>query len=694
MRLTDPLVALAEARPRLFPLVPVFFACGIGLYFWVAREPGQAGLISAAAVALLGAILWRRGPERWQPLALIGLLLAAGFLAAAARSHHVAAPVLGFRYYGPIEGRIVGIDRSLSDQIRLTLDRVVLENMSPQRTPHRVRVALHGEQGFVTPEPGLTVILTGHLSPPELPAEPGGFDFQRLAWFDRLGAVGYTRSPVLALSPPEPRFSVFALRMRISQAVRAQMPGDAGAFAAAVLTGDRSGIPRRVLDDLRASNLAHLLAISGLHMGLLTGLVFGAMRYGLALIPPLALRLNAKKLAALVALGAGAFYLMLSGGNVATQRAFVMVAVFLGAVLLDQRAISLRSVAMAAMLILVLRPEALLSAGFQMSFAATVALVAAFSNAWPMMRRVPRVLRPAVSLCLASAVAGAATAPVAAAHFGRMADYGLLANLLSVPLMGSVIIPGAVLSALLVPVGLWHLPLRMMELGTSWVLGVAAWVAGLDGAVRGVVAPSALVLPVLALGALWLIVWPGRLRWLGVPAMIAALAIWTQPDRPALLVASSGGLLGLITDEGRALSKASGEGFVARSWLESDGDLALPAEAHARWPAELRIGRGEGVEIRHLTGRGAVARLDETCTTGRIVILSQPAPEAPRDCLLLDAPTLGRTGAVAFHLQGDRLRLRLARREVGERIWNRHIPPVPELFVPEPVLRQAGLIVQ
>lgn len=155
-----------------------------------------------------------------------------------------------------------------------------------------------------------------------------------------------------------------------------RIPGETGGFAAAITAGDRSGVGEQTLTALRQSNLAHLLAISGLHMGLLTGFVFAAVRVLFCLVPPVALRWPVKKLAALAALAAGAGYLMLSGGNVATERAFVMVAVMLGAVLLNRRAITLRAVAVAALIVLLRRPESLLSPGFQMSFAATAALVA------------------------------------------------------------------------------------------------------------------------------------------------------------------------------------------------------------------------------------------------------------------------------------------------------------------------------
>ncbi len=679
------------AQGRLFPFVPVFFALGIGGYFLLPAEPTPPHWATAAVLMVASAAGWLRGPVLLRPFACALMLLLAGAIVAGLRSHHVAAPVLGWRYYGPVEGRIVGIDKSVSDQVRLTLDRVVLRDIPPHRTPDRVRVSLHGTQGHLVPQPGLTVILTGHLSPPEGPVEPGTFDFRRMAWFNGLGAVGYTRTPALVLEPPEPAslgMAIFRLRMAISAHVRAAIPGEPGGFVAAILTGDRSGIARETTDALRGSNLAHLLAISGLHMGLLTGFVFAALRYGIALVPPLALRVSSKKLAAVVALAAGAFYLALSGGNVATERAFVMVAVMLVAVLADRRAISLRSVAIAAMIVLALRPEALLEPGFQMSFAATTVLVAVFRLARDrphLRRRLPRWSHGAVSLVVASAVAGFATAPVAAAHFNRIADYGLLANLLAMPVMGTLVMPSAVIAGVLAPFGLSGLGLALMEQGTRWILWVAHWVSGLDGAVRGVMQPRTWALPVLSLGALWLILWPGRARIAGLLPMALALALWSAP-RPPVLVAPAGALVGVLDGGTRSLSKPRGAGFAARLWLEQDGSDLTQAEAHAAggWTAQgtAHLRDGAPWPVAHLAGRHARDLLADHCHPGVLVVMEStearprdaaratdgPVPLGPGGCWLMDGATLGGRGAAIWPVDGQPL-LRLAGGTPGARPW-------------------------
>lgn len=194
---------LATQRGALFPWAPVFLAIGVGAYFSVRSEPSIMLLTTLAAVALVGGwIASRLGPVA-APFLWALVLVAMGVALAGARAHQVAGPQIGWRYYGPIQGRIVGIDRSASDAVRIVLDRVVLKDIAPQDTPRRVRLSLHGDQDHLRPWPGQVVITTGHLSVSNGPVEPGGFDFRRHAWFLKLGAVGYVRSPVLLWRPPD-----------------------------------------------------------------------------------------------------------------------------------------------------------------------------------------------------------------------------------------------------------------------------------------------------------------------------------------------------------------------------------------------------------------------------------------------------------------------------------------------------------
>ena len=652
-------------RGALFGWVPVCLAFGIGGYFSLGFEPSFVQLATVALLGLVCAMCARLLPEPVQPFAVAGMLVCAGVLLAAGRAHSVAGPVLEFRYYGAVEGRIIAIDRSQSDALRLTLDNVVLDRVPPARTPQRVRLSLHGDRSAdIAAEPGLRVMVTGHLSPPSGPVEPGGFDFQRHAWFVRLGAVGYARTPLMGVAEPQGGLGVFKLRMAASARIQAVLGGDVGGFAAAITTGDRSAISQAALDALRASNLAHLLAISGLHMGLMSGVVFAALRLAFALVPPVALRMPARSIAAGGALIAAAGYLALSGGNVATQRAFIMVGVALFALMIGRRAISLRGVAIAATIVLVLRPEALMGPGFQMSFAATTALVAVFG--WMRDGQIPlgpRWLQPVLAVVVSSAVAGFATAPIAAAHFNAIAQYGLLANLASVPLMGVLVIPAAVVAVVLAPFGLEAVGLWAMSLGVRWILSVAHFVADLPQARTYVVGPGGWVLPLLALGFLTLLLWRGRLRWGGAVAMVASFVVWSGAERPAVLVSDTGTLVGVMTSDGRALSKERGAGFVARNWLENDGDGQDQATAAGRWQ--------QGGLFIHVSGKRAAAEF-KGCKPDQIVISSVLLEQTNLPCVLHDPESLRHTGAVAYFLgEQGAITLKTARAASGERLWTR-----------------------
>lgn len=677
------LMRIEEERGRLLHWAPLFFGLGIGIYFALTWEPGRSTYAALTTIMASCALAARRWPWGNGPLALGVALTAFGLALAGARAHWVGAPVLDFRYYGPVEGRIITIDRSQSDAVRLTLDQVRLNDVRPSQHPRRVRVSLHGDQRFLTPAIGQRVAMTAYLSGPNGPVEPGAFDFQRMAWFRGIGAVGYTRTPALLLTPPARgwQLPVARLRAALSHWVRDVLPGETGAFAAAITTGDRSAMGQGTFAALRASNLAHLLAISGLHMGLLTGFVFQVARLALSLSPPIALRYPIKKFAALLAILSGAFYLALSGGNIATERAFVMVATMFVGLLFDRRAITLRAVAMAAIIVLFLHPEALVEPGFQMSFAATTALVAVFG--WirdraqsDTNRRAPKWARPVLAVVLSSVVAGLATAPFGAAHFNQISHYGLLANLLSVPVMGALIMPLAVMAAVLAPIGLGWLPMKLMGPPIDWIIGVAHTVSGLEGATSHVPSPPVMVLPLIAIGAILIILLRQKERFAGLAMMLAGLLLWSFPQRPPLLISPTGGLVGVMTPSGRALSKPRGEGFVARSWLENDGAPVAQKTAFERagfeGPKGAQTVRFQDMTLIHLTGRGANTRVADACASADLVVLSsQLSSPVPAGCQLLDRWRLSATGAVALWPERGGFRIETAQDRSGQRLWTR-----------------------
>lgn len=685
-----PARAAAAGRAGLFAWVPVCLSAGIMLWFARPALPVWAPWLLILALAGAGLVAARLAPRLAQNgrinwamadsirLGGLGLaLMMCGAGLADLRSGMVAAPVLEWRYYGPVEGRLIGIDRSARDRIRLTLDQVVLRDLSPDRTPGRVRLSLM--QADTIPALGQRIMLTGHLGPPPGPAAPGSFDFRQHAWFAGLGAIGYSRNPVVAVTEPESGlWQMHRARMAISAAMQERIGGQKGAVASALMTGDRSGIEEATNEVMRASNLYHIISISGLHMSMLAAFVYAALRLVLVLAQGsgMPLPLAVHKLAAGGALAASAAYLWLSGGGVATERAFVMVAVMLAAILVDRRAISLRTVALAATIILIYSPEAVTTPGFQMSFAATVALILSYGPWARVSPHLPPWLRPVAMLLISSLVAGFATSPIAAAHFNRMAQYGLLANMLAVPVMGALVMPAGVIAALLAPIGLAGPALWIMGIGTAWMLLVAEFVANLGGAVTALPLPPAPVIPLMGFGAcLAVLCWrqDTALRRLtplsaglalGLTMLLAAAALWVTVRRPLILIAPEGEAVGLMTADGRAVSKPSGGAFVVQNWLLEDGDTASQRDSAARpaWSGDRRDRRAtlpDGWELWHFTGKGSGDRAATACMPLRIIVATEKIKglsDQPQ-CLAFDLQRLRETGAVALDLppEGPRI---------------------------------------
>lgn len=686
----------ASQRSRLVLWVPVLFGIGIALYFAPASEPSvwwSAGfLIPLAGLFLL------RTRER---LALRGVLIGCtvmslGLSTALWDGQRRAAPVISHPIGETVEGRVLGISRSASGAPRLLLDRLVIYGMEPDETPARIRLTALDRVSDEMPPPGTRIRAYATLMPAGLPVEPGAFDFRRRAFFERLGGVGLIRGHIVEVEmgaaaslSDRARLAIAQVRDTTSRGLRSMLPGPEGAFAAALIVGDRADIDEADAEALRASNLAHLLAISGLHMGILTGLVFGVVRLLLATVPWTAFHLSTKKVAAGAALLAGLGYLMLSGATVATQRAFVMVAVALIAVLADRPAITLRALAVAALIILVWRPISVLDVGFQMSFAATIALVAGFealsrrSSKGPSKRGhwaitvVKGVGLYVLGLLLSSLLAGLATAPFAAFHFNRTAPYGLLSNLLALPIMGFWIAPTAVLAGILAPLGLAQPVLDLMGFGIARILDIAHFVSGLPGAVRPVGVAQDLVLGLMALGGLWLALWTGRWRLIGCLPVVFGLVVWSLPERrPDVLVSDSARLIGVMGPEGRVLDHPRTQSYAAKTWLRRDGDLATQEEAAAR-PGfsqagpfrEASLPDDWRLEIHHKTNDAV--DLVQRCTE-RTIIIARRGPEIDGPCLYFGEDRLQRSGPVAITIvENGPPRIDMVRHAGPYRLWER-----------------------
>ncbi|HMK68617.1 MAG TPA: ComEC/Rec2 family competence protein, partial [Stellaceae bacterium] len=521
-----PLAALRRAleaeRDRWFLWLPVFLGIGIGVYFSLTVEPPLwIGLVAVPATALGVAAAYWSG--RGLVVAIAVAAVAMGFAAAQIETLWVAAPVLSKAIpHATVEGKVVEVEPVAAGR-RILIEPHRIGRLDPAALPARIRITLrHGESA---PAPGAEVSLTAALYPPPGPAMPGAYDFQRRAYFDRLGAVGYAIGRVSVLPGNGEggwQIWVAAVRARITERILAALPGRDGAIAAAIITGETHAIPERDAQAFRDAGLAHILVIAGLHMGLVAGLAFLVLRSGLALVPWLALRSNTKKGAAALALLVTFAYMLLSGATVSSRRSFVMTALVLLAILVDRMALSARGLAWAALAIMLASPFSAVGPSFQMSFAAVSGLVAFYETfrgrfgEWHsgagLGRRIALYL---LGVLCTTVVSTLATAPFTEFHFNRFPIYSAAANAIAVPLTGIWVIPWAMLSCVLMPFGLEQWSLVPMGWGIEAIAEIAIEVSSWPSAAA--VLPSMPVwgLALLSFGGFWLCVWRRSWRLIG-----------------------------------------------------------------------------------------------------------------------------------------------------------------------------------
>ena len=679
---------LAE-RERWLLWLPVLAGAGVALYFLSPVEPARW----AGVLWLIFAILMTMLGRRRAVVFVLGLGLIAvglGFTVAGWRAASVAAPVLTKRL-GPVEvrGRVSGIS-VLGSGSRLILERLDIPRLAPQPIPKKVRVVVRAKGDPERPVwPGDWVSLRAVLYPPPEPSAPGAFDFARQAFFKGLGGVGYAVSGVRWVDPPDGEGSggfaawLAGLRQTVTGRVRGSLKEPAGAIAAALMTGERGAIPDDVLAAIRDSGLAHLLAISGLHIGLVAGLLFLAVRAALALIEPVALRYPIKKWSAAVALVGAFAYLLLSGASISTQRAFLMLTLVMLAVMLDRAWVSMRLVAWAAAVVLLLAPESLLGPSFQMSFAAVIALVAAYERcgerftAWRAGAGRPRrVAIYLTAVALTTVVATLATTPFAIFHFNRLVIFGLAANLVAVPLTALWIMPWAMVAFLFMPFGLEGVALTPMGWGIDALIVIAKTVASWPGAVWLLPAMPVAGLAAVSVGGLWLCLWRGRWRLLGMLGIAAGLATLGIGRGPDILVDGSGRLFAARAESGEfMLSSRRTARTTGEFWLRRNGQReALP------WPKQGASEDGrlscDSLGCIYQSGSHMVAlvqdprALRDDCQVASVVVSLVPVRgRCPAATVVVDRFDLWRRGAHAIWLEVGGVRVETVASYRGRRLW-------------------------
>jgi competence protein ComEC len=634
----------AVAERHRWPLwLAVLLGAGAGLYFALPWEPPLWAGWAALAVGLGLAMVTLRGGVAFA----LAAALALGFAAAKLRQERVAAPVLAQQVTLHLTGRVEAMDPA-----RRGVRLVIADLRSGGFTgfvPGRARITvIKGGERF---HAGDGISLTARLLPPPAPSEPGDGDFGRDLYFQRIGAVGFAfGAPIPAPLMRRPGFStrlfqgIENLRFGMTARIHAALPGSNGAIASALITGQRGGIEDADEDALRDAGLAHVLAIAGLHMALVGLTLFWLVRAVLAAFPPVALNYPIKKWAAAAALFSAGFYLIISGASASAVRAFVMLAMMLIAILADRPSLSMRSLALAAAILLLLRPESIIQPGFQMSFAAVAALIAVAEWEGQRQRAVPHgaAFRYARGIALTSLVGSLATMPFAMFTFGRATHYAVLGNLLAMPVMGFWVMPMAALSVIAMPFGLESAPLHLLGAGLDVMLAMGRFVSGLPGAVTASRAFPIAALALLSLGGLWLLLWRKAWRWLGVLPLAAGVIIALSARPPDILVAADARTVAVRGDDGRLMfPRRPRDNFTASRWLVRDGDLRAPRDA-------VGGGQCDAYSCVVKTKEGLLAlplrpeAVAEDCARAATVIAAVDIKNCPGPKLVLDSATIAR----------------------------------------------------
>lgn len=695
--------AWALQRDRWILWLPVGIIAGAALWLLTPSEPPAwigAALFVGGAAAACALVFWptpkrdgvlTRGRQLFAALCAMAAALGLGATASALRSAIVAqTPYVGSDQPVEVQGWVFANDASDNGPRLRILVQSIAGNAAP---PRFVRVSVP-QAGVLTP--GRAARCRAVLSPPAGPMAPGSYDFARRAYFDRLGATGfgYGRCRPIVAGPPlswfdRARLQLAAIQSDLGAAIIEAAPGRGGAIAAALVTGDRSGIDEETNDALRNSGLGHLLSVSGVHMGIVGGLVFAALLGALSLIGPLALRLPVKKLAAAGALIALAAYFVISGASVPALRSFVMAGVAFGAILLDRPAISMRGLALATVIVVLIFPDSVLEPGFQMSFAATMALVALFEML-ASARRAEATLpapgwligalqwsaRGVGGVMLISLVAGIATDPFAIYHFQRFSIYALISNLIVEPIISFIVAPAAAIAAVLAPFGAAHAPLQVMSSALDLVAAVGQTFGSRPEAVRALPQPPDLAFVLCVLGLTWTCLWRGNLRWGGIAFLAASIAVYVAAPQPiAAFDADLRAVYARATDGHWLLMRGHGRSTYARDRLGGALGISPPkierlaapdtcSDAACTWRSE----QGASFAlVRDVTG------FERACVPHAAIIAAIDPPAdyrarcAPR--LLISASDIAAQGGGYIYEEGASLRVTRAWPPNVHRAW-------------------------
>ncbi len=640
--------------------LPWFFVFGVLIYMELPFEPDLSTTFTLLGLIILwsGFALYRGWFKTLLVLlAIFGVIGGIGYGGWYAQA--VKAPRLEHPMRTTIEGTVIHVET------RIRGARVLLKDVKLHDGPELSYARIYFPEHVVTPLPGDRIRTWASMTPLPRPVHPQAYNMPRRSWFEQLGALGFTYSTWEKSAYPPQQTILIRLqnwRERLKTSIRSYFAANdpRAEVAVALITGDKGGIQQQVLDAYRGAGMAHILAISGLHMSLLAGFAFMLVRRGLSLFPAIALRYPIKKWAAFLALLFTAAYLSLSGASVPTQRAFIMTSIALCAVILERSPFSMRLVGLAAVCVVLWTPQAVVGASFQMSFAAVIALIATYQG-----QTRPRwffTMKPWLRWCvfycfgivLTTFIASAATAPIAWQHFGRVATYAIPANLLALPVFGLWVMPWAMVATALLPFDAAAFPLACMAEGIGFVTAVADYAVSWYYAIVSFPKMTQLGYMACLLGGVMLAVLAGRLRLLGLGMLVLGLSTAWWQDRPDVMIADQGQSIAVLQGEGYALKTQGRSTFLTDVWASS---TASTMDRKNGWSCDASgcVAKSEGGWF--VARSETPGTLVSDCTRTKLVLTQYPVTRTQRarcgNTPILDINDLENMGAVTIWFDGN-----------------------------------------
>lgn len=663
---------------RHFLWVPVCFAAGIALYFDLPAEPPRWVFPLLTALFLMAAFALRRLAL---PIMLALLLAAAGASLAQYRIHAHAPTMLREALTPrPVIGVVRDIERTQAG-VRLLMSNVTVDDLPSELTPKQVRLSVKFKKGaeFTLPNIGDAIHIRAGLMPPMGPALPGGFDFARYFYFRDIGAVGYGLPPWEVLGNQnaqtlEARF--WSWRAQLTDRIVRTIGIERGGIAAGLITGDGRAISDADFDALRASNLYHIIAISGEHMVIVSGVIFIGLRLLFLLLPGrISLRPEGKSILAAITLVLVTLYLFVTGLPTSAVRAYVMIALVLLAIILRRHIDPMRSLSIAAFLMLAYDPAMLLDPGFQLSFAATLAIIAlvearVFTLPPAIERgRIRMAMHHLLTLVLVAVVAEAATAPFAISMFNNFSMYGVLANSIATPLVSLFLMPVVALFFLLLPLGLEGFALQLLDYGIRALLALARFVSSLPHAQQFVPSMPGLGLALFTLGLLWLCLWRSRARRFGlIPAVLGVISI-ALTHTPDMLVSGSLKQIAFRAGDTHVLARGRVDSMVPEMWANGLGYAELTKAEPPHWRCDA-LGCVAKLDQQIIAFPIDLTALTEDCSRASVIISSRAPVKCDSRVMILDGDALSDNSVSAFWVMGNSIRMEQSADWQGARPWS------------------------